>query len=520
MTTRTQDVFEKAVPLCGGPFPDPGEPLFSERAQNTALGGALMDNSLMNGPLACLSVSDFVGSAHQSVYELMLELSAEGGIFDVGTLAQIFEDRRLLDKTVRSSDLASLIDGIVPEAGLVKRSVETIQRFAQLRRLHSVGENLIHKVWETGADPSHVLLHLSEAVQKMRDGSDLDGNILPSGPRNLSRQPEIINLSEVEAREVDWLWRPYLPYRLLAMLSGDPGAGKTYIAMAICAAVTIGEEPQTREPAEPADVLYLSTENSPEYVLRPRFDTLGGDPSRFHILRGSVVGEGKHMIRDSVKLSDVSLLNDALTRTKARLVIIDPIQSYLGAQVDAHRSNETRPVLDGLARLAEEHKCCILLVRHLGKAQTGRAIHRGLGSIDFTGAVRSELLAGSAPDDAAQRALVQVKSNLGQFGPSIGYDIRADGTFHWTGESQLTASAILAPESIGEKAGPMARAKDFLLRALSRGARASRSVEDEAQQQGISERTLKRAKGDLRVVSLKRGMEGIWEWSLPEGGQE
>jgi len=513
-------VFDKALASCAGPFPDQGEPLFSERAQNTALGGALMDNSLMNGPLACLSVSDFVGSAHQSIYELMLELSAEGEIFDVGTLVQIFEERRLLDKTVLHSDLASLIDGIVPEPDLVKRSVETIQRFAQLRRLHSVGEDLVHKARETGADPSHVLVHLSDAVQKMQAGCDLDGDLLPVGPRNLLRQPEIINLSQVEAREVDWLWRPYLPNRMLAMLSGDPGAGKTYIAMAISAAVTLGKEPQTHKPGEPADVLCLSMENSPEYVLRPRFDKLGGDPSRFHILRGSVVGEGKHALRDSVKLSDVSLLNDALTKTKARLVIVDPIQSYLGADVDAHRSNETRPVLDGLARLAEEHKCCILLVRHLSKAPTGRAIHRGLGSIDLTGAVRSELLAGSAPDDAAQRALVQVKSNLGQFGASIGYEIQADGTFHWTGESQLTASAILAPELNGEETGPMTEAKDFLLRALSRGARPSRDVQDEAQHEGISERTLKRAKKVLGVVSRKCGMDGIWECALPEGGQE
>ena len=200
-------------------------------------------------------------------------------------------------------------------------------------------------------------------------------------------------------------------------------------------------------------------------------------------------------------------------------MIVDPIQSYLGADVDAHRSNETRPVLDGLARLAEEHKCSFLLVRHLGKAQTARAIHRGLGSIDLTGAVRTELIAGSDPSDATHRALVQVKSNLGQFGPSLGYAIAADGTFRWTGESQLTASAILAPELNGERTGPMAEAKAFLSSSLNQVGRPARDVQGEALQAGISERTLKRAKAELGVVSRKRGMEDIWEWSLPEGGQ-
>ena len=319
---------------------------------------------------------------------------------------------------------------------------------------------------------------------------------------------------------MNWLWKPYLANGMLGMLSGDPGAGKTYIVLAIAAAVTTGHVPCTGEHREPADVLYLSVENSPEHVVRPRFDSLGGNAGRFHILRGSVVGNGRKVERGSVRLSDLQLLRDALQQTKARLMIVDPIQSYLGAEVDAHRSNETRPVMDGLSRLAEEFGCCILLVRHFSKAPTGRAIHRGLGSIDLTGAVRTELLAGCSPDDPAQRALVQLKSNLGQFGPSLGYVIEPDGTFRWTGESQLTASTILAPELNGEETGARADAKEFLLSALAQGPRPAKDVTAEAGQEGISERTLKRAKRELSVRSRKPDMTGGWEWSLPEEGQK
>jgi hypothetical protein len=208
-----------------------------------------------------------------------------------------------------------------------------------------------------------------------------------------------------------------------------------------------------------------------------------------------------------------------LQQTNARLVIADPIQSYLGAEVDAHRSNETRPVMDGLSRLAEEFGCCILLVRHLSKAPTGKAIHRGLGSIDLTGAVRTELLAGCSPDGPAQRALVQMKSNLGQFGPSLGYVIEADGTFRWTGETSLTASAILGPELNGEETGARADAKELLLSVLAQGPRPVNDIIAEADQEGISERTLKRAKKDLGVRSKKGQMSSGWEWSLPEEGQ-
>ena len=114
------------------------------------------------------------------------------------------------------------------------------------------------------------------------------------------------------------------------------------------------------------------------------------------------------------------------------------------------------------------HSVCLGI---LGKAPTGKAIHRGLGSIDLTGAVRTELLAGSSPDDPSQRALVQVKSNLGQLGPSLGYTIEGDGKFRWTGESQLTASAILAPELDAEETGASAEAQAFLVDALTHGAR-------------------------------------------------
>ncbi len=109
----------------------------------------------------------------------------------------------------------------------------------------------------------------------------------------LPRRAEILTLSDVQARKVDWLWKPFLAYRTLAMLSGDPDAGKTFIALAIAAALTVGATPYTGEPCEPCDVLYLSVENSPECVLRPRFDSLGGDAKRFHLLQGSIAGEGE-----------------------------------------------------------------------------------------------------------------------------------------------------------------------------------------------------------------------------------
>jgi AAA domain/DnaB-like helicase N terminal domain len=493
--------------------------LYSIESQRAVLGSALLDNALMRGPIAHLAIDDFCGSSDQTIYTLMLEFSEDSVAFELTILVEELRRRGRLETVGGAPYVASLIDGAVPEPSLVAQHVSIMLHSSRLRRLQSVAETLERSTTELGADPARLLQELESAVHRLQAGYDLNGNLLPYAPGELSRRPDLLTLSQVEAKEVNWLWKPYLPVGMLSMLSGDPGAGKTFIALAVAAAVTVGKTPYTGEPTMPADILYLSVENSPEHVLRPRFDLLGGDPRRFHHLRGSVTGHGQRSERGGVRLSDVRLLSDALGKTKACFAIVDPIQSYLGADVDAHRSNETRPVMDGLSRLAEEHGCCILLVRHLGKAQTGRAIHRGLGSIDLTGAVRTELLAGCSPDDPAKHALVQVKSNLGQFGPSLGYIIETDGTFRWTGESQLTAYAILAPEQNGEETSALAEAKDFLSSALAQGARPAKDVQAEAQQEGISDRTLKRAKRELKVLSRKGSMSGAWAWALAEEDQ-
>ena len=214
-----------------------------------------------------------LGSRDQTIYALMLELSAQDERFDLSTIVQILEDRGQLERAGGAAYIASLLDGVIPDPALVKRHVESIQRKAQLRRLQMVGEKLVHRASESGVDPSRILLDLSNSLKQLQLGRDLNGDLLPYVPADLSRRPEILRLSQVEARDVDWLWRPYLANHMLAMLSGDPGAGKTYIAMAICAAVTLGHEPSTGVPSNPSDVLCLSVENAPEYVCFVRVST-------------------------------------------------------------------------------------------------------------------------------------------------------------------------------------------------------------------------------------------------------
>jgi hypothetical protein len=323
-----------------------------------------------------------------------------------------------------------------------------------------------------------------------------------------ARRPMLVRLSDVESKPVDWLWEPYLPRGMLALLSGDPGSGKTFLSLAIAAALSRGRTPYTGQAREPVNTLYLSLENSAEHVVRPRFDSLNGDCTRFQLLQGSTSGENQP--NGTIALTDTDILQQGIVEAQAGLLIVDPIQSYLGADVDAHRSNETRPVLDGLGQLASKHNCCVLLVRHLSKNSGGRAIHRGLGSIDITGAARTELLAGTAPNEPNTRAMVQVKNNLGPYGDALGFTIGEDG-FAWTGKSDLTSGDLLASDCETETRSDIVCAVDFLTAELASGPKPQKDL---VQVSGLGERTMQRAARKLRVKRERDGERGPWLWSL------
>jgi hypothetical protein len=329
-------------------------------------------------------------------------------------------------------------------------------------------------------------------------------------------RPELVCLADVKPLPVPWLWGRYLAFGMLSMLSGDPSSGKTFIALAIAAELSNGRIPVTGESCEPISTLYLSHENAAEYVIRPRFDAQGGNPKRFFLLRGSIEGEDEDATRAGITLTDVAILEAALIQTGAKLIIIDPIQSYLGAEIDAHRSNETRPVMDGLIALAETHDVCVLIVRHLAKASGGRAIHRGLGSIDLTGAVRTEMLAGTAPEEPDNRALVQIKNNLGPQAGSLGYEITGEemeARLEWRGSSTLTAADLLAPDAAGEDRSDIAEAEDYIREQLALGPKLLRDLKSAS---GIPEWTLQRAARKVGITRSRAGERGPWIWTLDD----
>lgn len=270
-------------------------------------------------------------------------------------------------------------------------------------------------------------------------------------------------LSDVHPEQVSWLWPGRLPLGKLVTLDGDPGVGKSTLALTFAATITTGGDwPDGSRCEHAGDVLVMSAEDGLGDTIRPRLDAAGADSSRVHSVDGArFVDEDGQAYVDSVALQNVAALREAITDTDARLLIVDVLMAFLPGATDSYKDQAMRRILTPLANLAGETGCTILLLRHPSKGPQAKAIHAGAGSIGIIGAARVGLLAMTDSDDADVRVLAVAKSNLAQVPPSLAY--RLDGTevagvetavIRWMGEHTSSATDLVAatPDTTGETA--------------------------------------------------------------------
>ena len=153
-------------------------------------------------------------------------------------------------------------------------------------------------------------------------------------------------------------------------------------------------------------------------------------------------------------------LEEAIVQTKAKMVVLDPIQGFLGADVDMHRANEIRPLMKRVAVLAEKYHCAVILIGHMNKNSNGKSSYRGLGSIDFQAAARSVLIVGRVKDEPEVRVVCHTKSSLAPEGTSIAFRLDKNNGFEWIGEYDISADELLNGDGRGQKSR---KAKEFLL---------------------------------------------------------
>ena len=314
-------------------------------------------------------------------------------------------------------------------------------------------------------------------------------------------ESQLIKMSEIQSQEVAWLWYPFVPYGKLTIIQGDPGDGKTTLVLNIAAKLSKGNGLDSgMNLSKPVNVIYQSAEDGLADTIKPRLEQAGADCENILVIDESM---------KSLSLID-ERLEEAVIRTKAKLLILDPIQAYLGGGMDMNRANEARDMTKKLAALAEKYQCAIVLVGHMNKAAGNKAAYRGMGSIDFFAVARSVLLVGRVEGDPSIRAVVQIKNNLAAFGHPKAFALSEEG-FRWLGDYEITADEVLG--GIAPKVNKMEQAK-ILLRELAKTNNTMRSNEifNLADEEGISKRTLENAKKELGIRAKR--INNIWYWEL------
>lgn len=223
---------------------------------------------------------------------------------------------------------------------------------------------------------------------------------------------KLISMDTIPIEAVKWLLYPFIPLGKITILQGDPGEGKTTLALQIIAALTTGKPVwEGAPPMEPVNVIYQTAEDGLSDTIKPRLVAAGADCARVMVIDDF----------DRVLTLDDDRLEQAIEQTGARLVVLDPIQGYIGASVDMHRANEIRPLMYRIAKLAEKYGCAILLIGHMNKNSGEKSSYRGLGSIDFQAAARSVLVVGRIKDDSTLRVVCPAKSSLAPEGGAVAF---------------------------------------------------------------------------------------------------
>ena len=334
----------------------------------------------------------------------------------------------------------------------------------------------------------------------------------------------MINMESVKVEQIEWLLYPFIPFGKVTIIQGDPGEGKTTMVLQIIAKLTRGEpillnkksqkeaqqdsEENLKQevlsqdnPIQPVNVIYQTAEDGLGDTIKPRLLAAGADCSRVLVIDDR---------EQPLTMVDVRL-EEAIMQTKARMVVLDPIQGFLGTDVDMHRANEIRPLMKRVAVLAEKYHCAIILIGHMNKNSNGKSSYRGLGSIDFQAAARSVLIVGRLKDEPETRVMCHVKSSLAPEGKSVAFRLDKETGFQWIGEYDISADDLLSGDTRGQKSRI---AKEFLLDILADGGMAQKKIEEEASKQGIKKKTLRNAKQELEIDSVKRGNQ--WFWILSE----
>lgn len=313
---------------------------------------------------------------------------------------------------------------------------------------------------------------------------------------------KIFTFDEVESEEILWLWKPYIALGKITVIQGDPGTGKTTFALAIAALISKKRKMPTGN-TKPVDgnVIFQSGEDSPKDTIKPRLVACKADCSKIAFIESDVG-------------LDLKAVENAIVKTNAKLIVIDPLQAFLSANQDITSTKNMRPLLRELGNVAERTGAALIIIGHMNKNDRAKGIYRGLGSIDITAAARSVLLIGKRKNDDNMRFMAQIKNNLTAFGRAVSFSINKKGGVEFHGECDISEDELLSVA--GDRKTKYEIAKETITAMLSDGDRKSNEIYDACMKAGVSTSLMSYTKKQLGIQSVKKIDD--WYWTMSSDG--
>ncbi|MFC2170282.1 AAA family ATPase [Acidobacteriota bacterium] len=399
---------------------------------------------------------------------------------------------KMFGKGRRDDDLFHVANSLV-KGGMLEEEVEAVTRYLAKK-----------------CDPP-----FSEKEAKIKVESALKRAL----KREATFEPILTNLDTITPQPVEWLWFNRIPLGKLSLLVGDPGQGKSFLSVYMAAHITTGKPwPDIGEPNLKGSVIMITAEDGIADTVRIRADAAGADVEKIRILEGVTTEKGEFDFFNLIKY--LPALEKAIHETKdVRLVILDPITSYLGI-IDSHKNSAVRGALTPLVQLAEKYKIAVVAISHLNKNIALNAIYRTMGSLAFTAAARAVWVVSrdEGDENKSRRFFMPLKTNLSIEPTCLAFSIKDSQVVFEDQPVDINPEEVLSNDKSEDKSA-LNQAISWLKEALEDGPIASNDLNRMAEENRISKASLRRAKEKLGVESYKEGVlkDQKWFWRLSGG---
>jgi hypothetical protein len=349
----------------------------------------------------------------------------------------------------------------------------------------------------------------------------------------------LVRASSIEPEQVDYLDEPLIPLRVVTLMVGLDGVGKSTVLYTKAAHGTRGTLDGIYH-GEPINVVIASSEDHDASVIVPRLLAAGADLDYVHIVK--VCRDG--LTGDIALPDDLDALEDKVLEVDARLLIVDPLVAHLPMNIDSHKAQHIRRVLGPLAHLAETGHLAVTAVVHFNGTASADVRSRINGSKAIRDASRSVIVCGTDPDDETQFVMCQDKNSFGPrsntgkaYRIETAYAEHRGQTFKtsrvvWLGDITIDSRGLLSGGRSDDNDPQIRDAESVLAAILADGPMWVKDVFDAMREAGFTKDQAKRAKAKLGIHSAKFGKPGDtdsgWKWvpprianSLqPEGSEE